>query len=117
MIGAWMVGIPKDSENIDEAFKFMRFLTSAKVQEMISDNTGVPPTRESVHKIARLEKKYPWYPAQLEGQKNGSVRPRTDNWSEIETVFGDYLQRALVGEVTAKEALAQIQERVAEIVE
>jgi multiple sugar transport system substrate-binding protein len=115
MIGAWMVGIPRDSKNKDAAFDFIRFLTSADVQEMMADKTGIPPTRHSVHKIPELVAKYPWYPAQLDGQISGSVRPRTDYWSQIETVFGDYLQRALVGEVTAVEALNQVQRRVEEL--
>ena len=116
MIGAWMVGIPKDSRNQDAAFDFIQFLTSAEVQEMMADETGIPPTRHSVHQIPELEEKYPWYPAQLDGQISGSVRPRTDYWSQIESVFGDYLQRALVGEVSASEALTQIQRRVEEII-
>jgi multiple sugar transport system substrate-binding protein len=117
MIGAWMVGIPKDSKNIDAAFDFLLHLTSAETQEAIARETGVPPTRHSVHQIADLVASYPWYPAQLDGQKTGSVRPRTNYWSEIESVFGDYLQRALVGNLTAKQALNEIQTRVAEIVE
>ncbi|WP_018526449.1 extracellular solute-binding protein [Alkalispirochaeta alkalica] len=115
MIGAWMVGIPRDSRNIDAAFDFIQYLTSAPVQEMMADKTGIPPTRHSVHHIPRLQEKYPWYPAQLAGQISGSVRPRTDYWPQIETVFGDYLQRALVGEVSAQEALQQIQRRVTEV--
>jgi multiple sugar transport system substrate-binding protein len=117
MIGAWMVGIPKDSKNIDAAFDFLLHLTSAETQEMISEKNGVPPTRHSVHQIPKLVENYPWYPAQLDGQRTGSVRPRTNYWAEIESVFGDYLQRALVGNLTAKEALDQIQQRVTEILQ
>lgn len=116
MIGAWMVGIPKDSKNIDAAFDFLLHLTSAEVQAMISEKNGVPPTRHSVHKIPALVAEYPWYPAQLDGQISGSIRPRTNYWAEIESVFGDYLQRALVGNLSAKAALEQIQQRVVEII-
>jgi len=115
MIGAWMVGIPRNSRNVDAAFDFLRFLTSAPIQEMMADQAGLPPTRASVHQIPRLQEKFPWYPAQLDGQRSGSIRPRTDRWAQIETVFGDYLQRALVGEVSAREALDQIQRRSEEI--
>ncbi len=117
MIGAWMVAIPKDSKNIDAAFDFLLHLTSAETQAMISEKNGVPPTRHSVHKISSLVAMYPWYPAQLDGQISGSIRPRTNYWAEIESVFGDYLQRALVGNLTAKAALEQIQRRVTEIIE
>ncbi len=115
MIGAWMVGIPRDSRNVDAAFDFLQFLTSAEIQELMADRVGLPPTRTSVHQIPALQQKYPWYPAQLAGQTGGRVRPRTDYWAQIETVFGDYLQRALVGDLSAGEALDQVQRRVEEI--
>ena len=87
MIGTWMVGIPRNSRNVDEAFRFVQFLTSAEMQQRIADEAGIPPTRTSVHQIAALQSKYPWYPAQLNGLTNGMVRPRTDYWSQIETVL------------------------------
>lgn len=115
MIGAWMVGIPRNSQKVDAAFDFLQFLTSAEIQEMMADQAGLPPTRTSVHQIPRLQQRFPWYPAQLEGQRGGSVRPRTDRWAQIEAVLGEFLQRALVGELSAADALAQVQRRAEEI--
>ncbi|MFA5570031.1 MAG: extracellular solute-binding protein [Sphaerochaetaceae bacterium] len=116
MIGAWMIGIPKNSQHIDEAFDFIQHVLSKEMQTEMADKTGNPPTRHSVHQLPNLVAKYPWYPAQLDGQKTGSIRPRTNYWAEIEAVFGDYLQRALVGNISAKDALNEIQKRVVEIV-
>jgi multiple sugar transport system substrate-binding protein len=78
--------------------------------------TGIPPTRESVHQDPELVEKYPWYPPQLRGLQGGVARPRTDFWSEIENNFGTNLQLALIGDMRAAQALQATQQRVQEIV-
>ncbi len=116
LIGVWLLGIPKDSQNIDTAFDFLQFITSADMQREIAMETGIPPTRVSVHQDSELQAKYPWYPPQLAGLQGGMARPRTNFWGEIETALGGFLQQALIGDLTAREALAQTQAKVEEIV-
>jgi len=101
MIGVWLVGIPEASKNKSAAFDFLQFLTSADMQEKMADATGIPPTRTSVHQVPSLISKYAWYPAQLDGLRNGVPRPRTTKWKEIEEALGTYLQLALIGEMDA----------------
>lgn len=117
LLGIWLLGIPTDSQHQDEAFDFLRFITSGDIQEEIARETGQAPTTESVHKVDDLVEQYHWYPAQLEALREGVARPRTENWAEIESVLGDYLQQALLGEITAEEALERTQERVREIMD
>ena len=116
MIGVWLAAVPESSKQKAAAFDFLRFLTSAETQAAIADSTGVPPTRASVHEIAALVEKYAWYPAQLDGLLNGAARPRTDKWKEIEEALGTYLQLALIGEMGASEALAEVNAKIADIV-
>ena len=49
--------------------------------------------------------KYRWYPAQLKALQNGKPRPRTKKWKQIESVLGDYLQLALIGQMSAQDAM------------
>ena len=116
MIGVWLAAVPESSKQKAAAFDFLQFLTSAETQAAIADSTGVPPTRASVHEIAALVEKYAWYPAQLDGLLNGAARPRTDKWKEIEEALGTYLQLALIGEMGASEALAEVNVKIADIV-
>jgi multiple sugar transport system substrate-binding protein len=116
LIGVWLLGIPDDSGHKDAAFEYLRFITSEEIQTLIARETGIPPTRESVHKIPELVEKYPWYPPQLRGLQGGVARPRTDFWSEIESNFGTNLQLALIGDMSARQALRATQERVQEII-
>ncbi len=117
MIGVWLVGIPEASQNKSAAFDFLQFLTSKDIQAKMSDSAGVPPTRTSVHQISSLIKKYAWYPAQLDGLQNGVARPRTNKWKEIEAALGTYLQLALIEEMDARTALAEVNIKIGEIVE
>jgi multiple sugar transport system substrate-binding protein len=116
LIGVWLLGIPNDSRNKDAAFEYLMFITSAEIQTLMARETGIPPTRESVHNNSELVQKYPWYPPQLKGLQGGVARPRTDFWSEIESNFGTNLQLALIGDMSARQALQATQERVEEIV-
>jgi multiple sugar transport system substrate-binding protein len=116
LIGVWLLGIPKDSSRKDAAFEYLQFITSAEVQALIARETGIPPTRVSVHQDQGLVQKYPWYPPQLKGLQGGVARPRTDFWSEIESTFGTNLQLALIGDLSAAQALQATQQRVGEIV-
>ncbi|MFP4153611.1 MAG: ABC transporter substrate-binding protein [Alkalispirochaeta sp.] len=115
MIGIWLAGIAESSENKDAAFDFLQFLTSAEMQRRIALEVGVPPTRVSVHEDSEVEDAYFWYPAQLDGLQNGVARPRTNSWAEIEAALGNALQLALIGDLTAREALADAEARIAEI--
>ncbi len=117
MIGVWLVGIPEASQQKAAAFDFLQFLTSAEMQAQMADATGIPPTRTSVHGISSLVDKYAWYPAQLDGLRNGVPRPRTNKWKEIEEALGTYLQLALIGEMSAREALEEVNTKIGEIVE
>ncbi len=117
MIGVWLAGIPEASKNKAAAFDFLQFLTSADMQEKMADVTGIPPTRTSVHEVPALVAKYAWYPAQLDGLRNGVPRPRTNKWKEIEEALGTYLQLALIGEMDARTALAAVNAKIGQIVE
>ena len=116
MIGIWLAAIPESSPNKETAFDFITFLTGEETQRRIAREVGVPPTRVSVHQDPELQEMYFWYPAQLDGLQNGVARPRTDSWSEIESNLGEYLQRALIGEISAREAIAQADEQIRDIV-
>lgn len=117
MIGVWLAGIPESSMYKEAAFDFLLFLTSEEMQTKMADATGIPPTRESVHKVQSLVEKYAWYPAQLDGLQNGVPRPRTNKWKEIEEALGTYLQLALIGEMDAESALAEVHKKINDIVD
>jgi multiple sugar transport system substrate-binding protein len=115
MIGIWLLGISSASRNKDVALDFLEFVTSADVQRRLNLEAGHPPTRTSVYNDPEVVAKYRWFPAQLAALENSVPRPRVPVWSEIEGVLGNYLQLALVGEMSPEDALRAAQERIEEI--
>lgn len=105
MLGIWQLGIAADSKNADTARSFLDFITSQNSQKSLAMDLGLPPTRTSVYTDSEVVQKYRWYPAQLTALQNGKPRPRLMKWKQIETVLGDYLQLALVGQMPPQQAL------------
>ena len=117
MIGVWLLGIPKASKHHDAAFDFLQFITGKEMQIKMADEAGLAPTRDSVYKVAKLVSKYPWYPVQNQALKNAVGRPRTTKWSELENIFGTYLQLALIGSMDPEKALKEANAKMKEVLE
>ena len=113
MLGAWLLAVPADSENPERARDFIDFLTTAEMQKTLALEVGTPPTRSSVYADPEVVGTYRWYPAQVEALQNAQPRPRITQWSRVETILGDYLQLALIGEMEPQEALADANDKIA----
>ena len=112
MLGSWLVAVPATSERQETARGFIDFLTSPEMQKRLALEVGTPPTRASVYADQEVISAYRWYPAQVAALQEAQPRPRTAAWSKIEAIMGDYLQLALIGEMSPKDALAEANERV-----
>lgn len=115
-IGNWLIAIPRDAKNVEAAFDFLVWATSAE-QMKRSALRGNPPTRKSVFTDAELLGKFPSYPAQLRSLENSRPRPRTPLWNEIENAFGIFLSKANSGELSPEDAMNQANAKIAEIIE
>ena len=115
MIGIWLFGIPSSSKNKAPALDFLKFVTSANIQRRLTLQVGNPPTRTSIYKDSEVVAKYRWFPSQLAALENARPRPRVPVWKEIEGALGQYLQMALVGQQSPKEALVAAQQQIDEI--
>ena len=107
MLGAWLLAVPVDAPNPERGRAFINFITSAKFQKKLALDIGQPPTRESVYQDVDVVEKYRWYPNQLAALKQATPRPRIKQWSKVEAILGDYLQLALIGEISPEDALSE----------
>ncbi len=105
MLGMWQLAVTKGTGHKENARAFIDFVTSTKNQKRLALDLGLPPTRATVYTDADVVSKYRWYPAQLAALENGQARPRIKAWKKVESVMGDYLQLALVGQMPPKKAL------------
>ncbi len=115
MLGTWLLGISSASRNKELALKFLEFVTSAEVQKLLTLQVGHAPTRKSVLTDPEVVAKYRWFPNQLAALEAAVPRPRVLVWSEIEGILGEYLQLALIGELSPEEAIGEATQRIAEV--
>ena len=113
-IGNWLLAIPRDSKNVEEALNFLLWATSAE-QMKRSALRGNPPTRKSLFSDPELISKYPSYPAQLRSLETSRPRPRTPNWNEIENAFGIFLSKANSGELSPEAAMNEANAEIEKI--
>ncbi|OZG75251.1 sugar ABC transporter substrate-binding protein [Hahella sp. CCB-MM4] len=112
MLGIWQMGVATDAKHDKAAREFLEFLTSAENQKQLAIDLGLPPTRRSVYTDADVVAKYRWYPNQLDALEHGKPRPRIERWNEVESILGDYLQLAMIGELDARTALDQANRKI-----
>lgn len=112
MLGSWLLGVASDAPNPDLAADFLEFVGSEEVQRRLVLEVGLPPTIESVYNDPEVVEMFRWYPVQLEALQNARPRPRIPEWSQIESILGDYLQLALIGQLSAEEAVAEAHSRI-----
>ncbi|MEZ8225756.1 extracellular solute-binding protein [Vibrio sp. 10N.222.51.C8] len=116
MLGIWQLAIPSDSNNKQEAEAFLKFATSADIQKALALDYGMPPTRNSIYFDDEVVSKYRWYPQQAKALSTGKARPRIHNWAEVESILGDFLQLAMMGQMSPEQALKQAHTRINRIV-
>ncbi|WP_437614249.1 extracellular solute-binding protein [Erwinia sp. V71] len=116
MLGLWQIAIPADAKNKTDAAAFLKFATSSEMQKALALNYGIPPTRTSLYGDKELVAKYRRYPQQLTALQNGKAPPRIQNWAEVESVLGDYLQMAMTGQMNAEQALQQAQRNISRMI-
>ncbi|MCE2593338.1 extracellular solute-binding protein [Motilimonas cestriensis] len=116
MLGIWQLAVPADSDNKQAAESFIKFATSSAIQKALALDYGMPPTRNSVYFDKDVVSKYRWYPQQAKALASGKARPRIHNWAEVESILGDYLQLAMMGQMSAEQALEQAHARIDRIV-
>lgn len=115
-IGNWLIAIPRDARNVEEAMGFLLWATDRE-QMKLSAQRGNPPTRRSLFTDPELVAKFPSYPAQLRSLEGSRPRPRTPLWNEIENAFGIYLSKANSGELSADDAMNQANAEIKRIIE
>lgn len=110
--GGFSISINKDSKNVEDAWTFMKWLTSAEIDKKWVDIPGTPgvPTRLSTVSDPDLMEKYPYfqliYDAEMNGLADGvNYRSRLPEWTQIEEVLGLQLNLAISGEKEVQLAL------------
>jgi multiple sugar transport system substrate-binding protein len=112
MMGNWLLGIPKAAREKEWAYRFIAWATSAQVQKAYAAAGGIP-FRKSVLTDAALNKRYPFFSTMAASLAAPPFwRPRTTEWSAVETILGTHVNAALAGTESPEQAVDRAQGEV-----
>lgn len=120
--GAWGYAITSGSKHKNASWALITWLTS-KYNSIKYLKAGGFPTRESILKDSKLQEEYFYYKATLEAlgqaadlaRKGYSVIPKIPEWMELSDIIGTYVSKAVIGELTPREACNAMQQEAEEL--
>jgi multiple sugar transport system substrate-binding protein len=117
VLGAWYWGIPKNSKHPDEAWKFLAWLTSPEIDKERTAMGGGVIRTSTTNDSTVWEKGFGEYFYKTVNTILSNSEPlgRGVHADEISVEVGNFLNAAVVGEMTVEEALAAIDAKIAEI--
>lgn len=118
MMGNWLLAIPKSAKEKAWAYRFIAWATSKEIQKPYAQAGGIP-FRKSILTDPALNKRYPFFTAMADSLAAPPFwRPRTTEWSAVESILGTHVNAALVGtespEQAVERAAAEIRQHMKE---
>ncbi len=111
--GGWGLGIAADSDAPEAAYAFIRLATSPAYDVNCFLETGKGPVRQSTYDALSEEagEQY-WLGAQAEAIQAANPRSRAPQAGELNDMFDEVVARFLAGELTAEQAVDEMQSRI-----
>jgi multiple sugar transport system substrate-binding protein len=110
--GGWGLGISKQSAHPQEAWKAIKYFTSADAQKQFVLASGLLPSRTALFQDAEIVAKYPLMPQILEYLETSSAfRPAIKPYGEVSKILQDSLQDVLWEGHSAQQAMSEAQQK------
>jgi multiple sugar transport system substrate-binding protein len=107
-LGTWLLAVPANSNNKDEAHSFVHFATSRK-QILKAAKYGNPPPLQGILEDPELQKtvrfQETFIKTQRESLNQARPRPRTKYWRNVERALGRCLSALYESTITPQESL------------
>lgn len=104
-IGGGSLGISGNTKNVEEAWEFIKFMTSRKIMAE-GALAGEIVTRRSAYENPAVFQQNPGLNVYRRSLDFSKFRPRSTAYAAIERAIGEGVSRALAREVSSKEALS-----------
>jgi multiple sugar transport system substrate-binding protein len=116
-LGGWNMLINAASDLQEEAWEFVKFMTSEESQKIRTLEASLLPTRTSLYTDSEIKKTVPVVALGEEALKNANPRPVSPYYSDMSLEMQEQFNASLKGEVSPEEAVKSLQESLTEIVE
>src|SRR5690606_26342876 len=113
IVGGEDVVMFEDTRNEDAAWTFLQFLLSPWAQSTMATTGQIPVIASALEDPYIVE--HPYYGIYLEQLQTAKPRTPHPAYSRIEVAIQDAVQRVLLGEMNAREALDQAAAQVDEL--
>jgi multiple sugar transport system substrate-binding protein len=117
--GGWAIAINAKTAKVEDSWTFIKWLTSAKVQQQLALLNGTP-VRYSALRDSKVQELYPWVAEVMKAEEAGQVfpdyRPRYPFYPQVEEALGLQLNNAALGKITPEEALQEANAQIRKII-
>ncbi|RLD18461.1 MAG: hypothetical protein DRI36_01330 [Caldiserica bacterium] len=110
-VGGTDMVIMRKAKNPELCFKFLKFLTSPRIQAMWAMDLGQIPVNVKAVQFIDFSK-CPEVKIFFEQMKTAIPRPKVLSYDRLEMTVNPYLYAALTGKMTVKKALKEIKEKI-----
>lgn len=111
--GGWLAGITRDAENPDMTFEFLTMVVdSANMEQYTIGNGKVPTRRSMLGKDDQYRAAMPNWPVVEEVLPTAHFRPWIPEYEKISAEIVTAIQKAILMELSAKDALDEAADRV-----
>ena len=105
VFGGWNLMISKYTTKVSESARFIKFLMSPEAQKILFDEGGYIPINNEVYNDSLYMKENPQLKFDLKLVGNGIYRPFFTHYTNISDVVSYYLNIAIRGDLSPREAL------------
>lgn len=115
--GVWTLGIPQDSQNVDAAWEFVKFLGGPEGGLLYIEGGSGHSARIDVMEDATTQERFPWADQVVESVENAKARPQIRQWGAVDNIIQTMATEILSGQSTPEEAIQRAAKEVDGVME
>jgi trehalose/maltose transport system substrate-binding protein len=116
-LGGWNMLISASSEKQDEAWEFVRFMTSEESQKEYSITAFTLPTLKTLYDDREILEKVPVVDLSKEALQNARPRPVSPYYSEMSREMAEQFNNVVRGAISPEEAVETLQSELQRIIQ
>ncbi|WP_216404902.1 ABC transporter substrate-binding protein [Arcanobacterium phocae] len=115
-LGGHNAAISSFCKNKATALDFVKFYTSKDISDYMLKEMSLAPIYTELYDDAKNIEEYPYLPVLKASIEAASPRPQVANYGDVTAAIQDAVFPALKGEKTADEAIAQLSEKLSQLI-
>jgi multiple sugar transport system substrate-binding protein len=116
-LGGWHIGMSVYSDMKKEAWEFIKYVVSFKIQKDLSLHLGWNPARKDVYVDKEVLKKYPHFKELAKVFSTARARPKLPYYTQVSSILQRYINLAIADKISAEEALSKAEKEINTLIE